>query len=89
MIDAPMHPQEIEEHMRAVRKRSGEVSTNLRLVSFLYELMRDHLPPGTVETVAMNSQAVPINLTNGWLANYAKDVAKRLGPVTKRKKPKR
>ena len=49
------------------------------LVSFLYELMRDHVTPGKVEKVM--SQTVPFKetrLTNGYLASYAMDVAKRL-----------
>lgn len=33
-----------------LRIRSGEVNIDSKLTSFLYELMRDHLPPGEVET---------------------------------------
>ncbi len=62
--------------------RSGRVASNDPLVSFLYTLMIDHLPPGKVETI-MGS--VPINIdkeeesyTNGWVASYAKDVAARI-----------
>ena len=54
-------------------------STKDPLVSFLYELMRDHVTPGVVEKVM--SQTVPFTehrLTNGYLADYAEDVAKRL-----------
>jgi hypothetical protein len=64
-----------------LRERSGSVDTNSDLVSFFYELMRDHLSAGTVETIAINSNSYGEGkwaLTNGWLANYAKDLVKRL-----------
>lgn len=58
--------------------RSGDVSSDDPLVSFLYELMRDHVVPGKVEELVQN--AVPSNFTNGYLANYAIDLAARLDP---------
>lgn len=65
--------------MTAMRKRSGTVKINSRLVSFLYELMRDHLPPGVVEEIVMASEDEPECLyTNGWLAKYAEDISNRL-----------
>lgn len=61
------------------RIRSGNIEINSRLVSFLYELMRDHLPPGKVEEVVRASEDEPnIKYTNGWLATYAQDLADRL-----------
>ena len=62
-----------------LRIRSGEVNIDSKLTSFLYELMRDHLPPGEVETLVKNSETESqCQYTNGWLALYANDLAKRL-----------
>lgn len=53
------------------------------LVTFLYELMRNHVVPGTVERIVQEDQfhleeKGEISLSNGYLAQYAKDVAERL-----------
>jgi hypothetical protein len=62
----------------SMRERSGKVQYNSRLVGFLYDLMRDHVPPGVVENL-LDQQANPdITYTNGWLAQYANDIAQRL-----------
>lgn len=65
----------------ALRARSGAVRVeDDRLTSFLYELMRDHLATGVVEGLLRRSPA-DVVYTNGWLANYARDVSLRLrGP---------
>jgi len=66
-------------YMEEIRERSGEVNSEDPLVSFLYILMRDHLPTGVVEGIMKDH--VPdqvVKFTNGWLANYAKDIAERL-----------
>jgi len=63
----------------ALRTRSGEVIIDCPLTSFLYTLMRDHLPAGEVERLVRDSisnQAVAF--TNGWLARYAEDATNRL-----------
>ena len=65
-----------------LRKRSGEVDDDSELVCFLYVLMRDHLPTGTVgqlvqDTVKM-APAKPYSFTNGHLAEYAQYLAGRL-----------
>ena len=63
----------------SLRKRSGQVNINSRLVSFLYDLMRDYLPPGKVEELVQNAEDIPdITYTNGWLAKYAEDLSNRL-----------
>lgn len=62
-------------------QRSGAVETEDPLVSFLYELMRDHIPPGKIEKICRESQITPggpHTLCNGHLARYAQDVADRL-----------
>jgi hypothetical protein len=61
-----------------LRLRSGEVDIDSKLVSFLYTLMRDHLPPGQVEAIVRDSTVPDVAYTNGWLAKYAEDLAKRL-----------
>lgn len=67
------------EETNALRERSGTVRINSKLVSFLYELMRDHVPPGVVEELVQDSFDPDVTYTNGWLATYAEDLAKRLG----------
>jgi len=57
---------------------SGNFSSDDRLVSFLYELMRDVVTPGKVEAMMRNSQETPVNFSNGWLAKYSEYIAKRL-----------
>lgn len=65
--------------MVTLRERSGSVTIDSRLVSFLYELMRDHLPAGVVEEIVMASETDSVvTYSNGWLAKYAEDLAKRL-----------
>jgi hypothetical protein len=63
---------------QALFERSGEVTDWSPLVSFLYELMRDYVPPGVVEGILDDRGRIETTFTNGWLANYAKDVAERL-----------
>ncbi len=65
--------------MRKLRIKSGSVTSNDPLVSFLYELMRDHLAPGDVESLVMSSEdKIKTTYTNGWLVKYAKYLSKRL-----------
>lgn len=61
-----------------LRERSGHVEINSKLVSFLYDLMRDHLPPGKVEELVRASTESEVLYSNGWLAKYAQDIANRL-----------
>lgn len=85
MADRTVPDQELFE-------RSGKVVGRSPLVSFLYDLMRDHLPPGVVERLVREATLVgaetphghwATTYTNGWLAEYAKDLATRLqgGPI--------
>jgi hypothetical protein len=69
-----------------LRLRSGSVQIPGKLVDFLYTLMRDHIPPGDVERLVCEavdnyerSPQEPNLYSNGWLARYAEDLAKRLG----------
>lgn len=51
-----------------------------RLTSFLYLLMRDHLPPGVVTEVVIDAHVGegPTTLSNGYLALYAEHLAYKL-----------
>ena len=62
----------------ALKNRSGNVTYSSKLVSFLYGLLRDHLAAGSVEELVQDSQVAEVTYTNGWLADYALDVANRL-----------
>jgi len=78
-----MRTKEVMKHPSAsrlseLRQISGAVRINSLLVSFLYELMRDHVPPGTVEQILMNTTDPDVTYTNGYLARYAENVAKEL-----------
>lgn len=67
----------------ALRERSGEVNSQDPLVSFLYILLRDHVPAGVVEGIMQNHvEVAEINteFCNGFIARYARDVAARLTP---------
>lgn len=67
------------EKNKGLAERSGRVKLNGRLITFLYELMRDHLPAGKVEEIVRASEdESEVTYTNGWLAQYAEDLAKRL-----------
>lgn len=65
-----------------LHSRSGHIESPDRLVAFLYDLLRDHLPAGEVEKLVRDAEVVsPENIavyTNGYLARYAKDLADRL-----------
>lgn len=62
-----------------IRKRSGSVTIDCKLTSFLYTLMRDYVQPGDVEEIMLNHMSdEPVEYTNGWLALHAQDIANRL-----------
>jgi hypothetical protein len=62
-----------------MRLRSGNVTIDSHLVSFLYELMRDYVTPGQIEAIMANTEGDSnVTYTNGWLAKYAEDLALRL-----------
>ena len=75
-------PHDLEQVAVAeMRARSGAVESDSMLVSFLYVLLRDEVTPGRLEAVLERSIGEPEKaraFTNGWLAEYAKDVAARL-----------
>jgi hypothetical protein len=77
-----MADQDHDEQNQALRERSGAKRSRDPVVSFLYELMRDHVTPGRVEAIVRESiSRVDMDetaYTNGWLADYAEDIAERL-----------
>lgn len=69
-----MTPEQIEQ----LRTRAGHITIDCKLTAFLYDLMRDHVPPGIVEGLMVELPSEPVLYTNGWLAQYASDLATRL-----------
>jgi hypothetical protein len=68
-----------EKRTENLREESGNFISTDPLVSFLYLLMRDHLPTGDVEELFQTSIETPNSLyTNGWLAKYAENLANGL-----------
>jgi len=63
----------------SVRERSGNVSSSDPRIAFLYLLMRDHLPCGVVDSLItqVNNDTEKL-FTNGWLAQYAADLVRRV-----------
>ena len=79
-----------------LRKQSGTFLSRDPLECFLYVLMRDWVTPGAVEYVMIQLTKeyevygdAPTPLTNGWLGQYARDVALRLKQKPKKLKWKR
>lgn len=68
----------VKQQMNAMRTRSGTVTIDCKLTAFLYDLMRDHLSAGAMEKLLAQSVDGPVIYTNGWLAQYAADIAARL-----------
>jgi hypothetical protein len=62
-----------------LRERSGKVDGDDLLQAFLYRLMRDEVVPGAIEGILLDvTKETEFQYTNGYLAQYAKDVADRL-----------
>lgn len=65
-----------------MRARSGRVVSRDRLTSVIYELIRDHVPPSTLEKIVRDLDMAGVDgetlFTNGWLASYAEDMARRI-----------
>lgn len=66
------------EENNALRDKNGNIKINDKLTSFLYDLMRDHLPPGKVQELMQDAQEPDVSYTNGYLAQYAEYVAQKL-----------
>lgn len=72
---------DIGKHNKAIREASDNVVGEDKLVSFFYELMRDHMPPGRVEEIVRRvlDEDPEIRYCNGWLAKNAEFIVERLG----------
>src|SRR4051812_34698839 len=65
-----------------MREASGRVTDDRAVVSFLYELMRGYLQVADAETITRSvegEKGQTILFSNGWLAQYAQDIANRIG----------
>lgn len=76
-----------EEETNPIRERSGSVKSKSKLVAFLYLIMRDCVKVSDIEEAVQQidlmtaGKARVYQFSNGWLAEYAKDLAQRLGEV--------
>ena len=70
----------MNEQMKELRARSRNVNSSDKLVAFLYDIMRDYMTCGEIEEVMgrIKEDKTDCKFCNGYLANYAKDIAKRL-----------
>lgn len=67
--------------MEELREESGTVTYTDPLTSFFYQLLRDHMPAGEVEKIInqiIEESGKEIVFTNGWLAQYANNLAQLL-----------
>ena len=74
---------------RTMRMKSGKYNSDDALISFLYILGRDHLPLGVIEEIMrkdVEAVAGEVMYTNGWLAEWAEDVAARIYQMNSRNK---
>lgn len=68
-----------DEYNNDLREKSGTIKSNDPLVCFLYLLMRDHVPVGTITKIVTASiEDEEMVYTNGFLANFAKYTAEQL-----------
>ena len=65
---------------KTMKKDSGEVKSDDKLMCFLYLLGRDHMPLGVIENIMLkiSDEKGAVEYSNGWLANYSQNVANRL-----------
>jgi len=62
-----------------LKEASGTVTSDDPMVGFVYDLLRDYVHPGDMErAVENNLYKGTCTFSNGWLANYAKDIVKTL-----------
>jgi hypothetical protein len=67
--------------MTDIIERSGSIESDDPLASFLYELMRDHVPPGIIEELVQKERLrcrQVVRFSNGWLAQYSIYLAEQL-----------
>lgn len=71
----------VKDQFKRMREASGSIKSDDKLVSFIYSLGRDYLTLGQIEEIMLDLEkedGQEITYSNGWLAQYAMDVAERL-----------
>jgi hypothetical protein len=80
-------PQEFTTHHQRLNELLAMTTPSHRthslLVSFLYELMRSHVPVGVVTQIVGNTYDLPANLTNGALGRLAENLGDMLMRIPK------
>jgi hypothetical protein len=69
------------DRIKELSEASGDIKDKSKLVCFIYLLGRDHLPLGEIEGILTSMEKAGGDgylYTNGWLAQYAQDIAKNL-----------
>lgn len=66
-----------KEEIRRMRNVSGNVCSDDPLVSFFYVLIRNGCPVHVIEEALFEMTNEKSLYTNGWLAKYSADIAKR------------
>ena len=62
-----------------IRTRSGMINSSDKLVAFIYSLLRDHISAGIIEQLVRDAEIdAESQYSNGWIAQYAQDLASRL-----------
>lgn len=61
-----------------IRERSGHMDSDDPLVQFLYLVLRDKILPADIEEIMKQIPDGQTEFSNGWLAMYAIDIARRL-----------
>lgn len=67
--------------MKHLVDRSGRITSDDKLVLLLYRLLRDHVLPADLEEIVMDIERdnnKHYTFSNGWLAQYAEDILKRI-----------
>lgn len=74
-----------------IRQASDNVIDTNKMVSFFYELMRDHLPSGVVEGIVRRvlDEDYDVHYCNGWLARHAQLIVERLFQSTRTERKKK
>jgi len=73
--------------IKRMRDASGSIESGDKVVGFIYLLGRDYMGIGKIEQIMDSISSETVIYTNGWLAQYAKDVANRLNPLNPVPKP--
>ncbi len=67
------------EHYNAMHRRSGSFTSNDPLVGFFYDLLvSGACSPGQAEELFLKQTHEVTTYSNGWVAQYASDLARRL-----------